>query len=189
MPEPAARAPTKWSDAAFLDTLRDASDPLANACARDLPRDQTLAYLFTKMRTDAQLPDETEFPQAFATFLRSARPSLELDDLTAGEYAKLRRGQEVFLTNALPASLVLLSKSLQEGYQAPRLSKILMMSGALDAQTYRRVLGVLQMLVKVSTPGSFEPKLTSAVLPSSDAGLEAIKVRLMHAGLRSIARD
>ncbi|MBI4420260.1 MAG: DUF2236 domain-containing protein [Gemmatimonadetes bacterium] len=183
----AAPVGTKWSDDRFLDTLRDLSDPLADACARDLPRDQSLAFLFTKMRTDADLPPETEFPEAFATFLRRARPSLDLADLTTEEQATLERGQQVFMRNALPSALVLLSKSLQEGYQAPRLGKVLMMSGGLENSTYRRVLGVLQMLLQVATPGSFEPKLKSAVLPSSDAGLTAIKVRLMHAGLRGIA--
>lgn len=178
--------PTKWSDDAFLNTMRDIGDSLADKCARELPRDQSLAFMFTKMRTDADIP--TEFPEAFATFLRDARPSLDLSDLTPAEQAKLKRGQEVFTRNALPSSLILLAKSLQEGYQAPRLGKVLMISGNLEGATYRRVLGVLQMLIQVATPGSFEAKLKSDLLPASDAGLTAIKVRLMHAGIRGIAK-
>ena len=42
-------------------------------------------------------------------------------------------------------TLALLAKSLPEGYQAPRLSRVLMISGELRRSTYRRVLGVLQM--------------------------------------------
>jgi hypothetical protein len=180
--------PSKWSDDAFLNQLRDLSDAAANECARTLPPDQSLAYLFTKMRVDADLPPDVVLPEAFAKFIRDARPSLQLDDLTGAEHEKLKRGQQVFMRHALPCSLILLSKSLQEGYQAPRLGKVLMMSGELESSTYRRVLGVLQMLIQVATPGSFEAKLKSDVLPASDAGLTAIKVRLMHAGLRGIAK-
>jgi len=104
---------TRWSTTVFLDRLRDRSDPLADQCARELPREQALAFLFTKMRTDAVLPGD--LPEAFSRFLRSARPSLELDDLTASDHARLLRGQKLFMTHALPAALVLLIKSLQEG--------------------------------------------------------------------------
>lgn len=176
---------TKWSDDAFLDRLRASGDPLAERCVRDLPRDQSLAFVFTKMRTDAELP--AELPEAFATFLRDAKESLALGDLTEAEHARLLRGQQLFLTHALPEALVLLVKSLQEGYQAPRLSEILMLTGGLQRDTYRRVLGVLQMVLQVMTPHAFELKSSSGIHPRSDVGLTAARVRLMHAGLRGIA--
>ena len=54
---------------------------------------------------------------------------------------RLKRGQRVFMTHALPAALVLLVKSLPEGYAAPSLSKVLSVSGNLSQRPYRRLLG------------------------------------------------
>jgi hypothetical protein len=181
----AAGTKTKWSDQTFLDGLRDMGDPLAERCARDLPREQSLAFVFAKMRIDAELP--AELPGAFATFLADAQESLSLSDLTEDQQARLLRGQKVFMTHALPGALVLLMKSLQDGYQAPRLSEILMLTGGLQKDTYRRLLGVLQMLLHVMTPHSFAPKPASGILPHSEVGLTAARVRLMHAGIRGIA--
>lgn len=176
---------TKWSDDAFLNQLRDLGDALADTCARDLPKVRELEGVFSKMRSDAALP--SELPEAFRTYLTQAQPSLDLSDLDERDIARLRRGQQVLMTNALPAVLVLLTKSLQEGYQSPRLGKVLLMYGGLQKATYRRVLGVLQMLLQVCTPGSFErgPKARQAF---GDAALMAAKVRLMHAGMRRVAR-
>ena len=184
--EQTAGPSTRWSDDSFLDKLGDVGDSAADRCVATLPPDQSLAFLFTKLHSAADEP--SVLPAAFVEFCKTAGPSLDLSDLTAAEQQQLRRGQQVFMTTAMPMALCLLTKSLQEGYQAPRLGKVLMMSGELESSTYRRVLGVLQMLIAVATPGSFEPALKSDVLPATDAALTAVRVRLMHAGLRGIAR-
>jgi hypothetical protein len=176
---------TRWSDDVFLDTLRNHSDPLADQCVAALPRDESLAFLFTKLHSEATEP--AVLPDAFVAFCRNAHDSLDLSDLSDAEQRRLARGQEVFMTTTMPVALVLLAKSLQEGYQAPRLGKVLMISGELEGSTYRRVLGVLQMLIAVASPGSYAATTTSEVLPASEAALTAIKIRLMHAGLRGIA--
>jgi hypothetical protein len=64
-----------------------------------------------------------------------------------------------------PACAVLLLKSLPEGYAAPNLSRVLAETGNMERRTYRRLLGVLQLLLNVSTPGGFRPE---GKCPSSD---------------------
>jgi hypothetical protein len=181
---------TKWSDDDFLNTLRGLGDAQADACIEALPPDESLEFAFSKMRADTELP--AELPAAFVEYL-NAPGGHDVSDLTQADWERLRRGQRVFLSNALPMTLALLAKSLPEGYQARRLSKVLMISGELTTSTYRRVLGVLQMLVNINAPGSFEHKpVAGEEKPTghghTEAALTALRVRLMHAGIRKLSK-
>lgn len=180
---------TKWSSQTFLDTLKDASDPVADACVGALAPDVSLIYEFSRMRADTELP--SDLPAPFRVFLATPS-SYGLSDLGPDDRERIRRGQRAFLTHALPMALALLCKSLTEGYQAPRLSRVLMISGELRRSTYRRCLGVLQMLVNINEPGSFditasEQRNASASHGLSEAALTAMRMRLMHAGIRQMS--
>ncbi|MEO6878212.1 MAG: oxygenase MpaB family protein, partial [Gemmatimonadaceae bacterium] len=83
----------------------------------------------------------------------------------------------VFMERMIPSVLVLLCKSLPEGYAAAGATKILNISGELLAHTYHRLMGTLQLLINVSSPQSFER--------SGVAMLNAQQMRLLHAGVRS----
>lgn len=95
--------------------------------------------------------------------------------------ARVRRGEAVYLRHALTAALVLLAKSLPEGYAAPNLTQILSLSGDLGSHPYKRLLGVLQLVVNISSTRGFES--------AGAAVISAQKMRLLHAGVRHIARQ
>jgi ER-bound oxygenase mpaB/B'/Rubber oxygenase, catalytic domain len=99
--------------------------------------------------------------------------------LPAGvDLERVRRGEAVYMRHAFTGALVLLAKSLPEGYQAPCLTEILMISRDLVRSPYDRLLGVLQMLVRVCSIHGFQP--AGAVV------LTAQKMRLLHAGVRTL---
>jgi hypothetical protein len=85
------------------------------------------------------------------------------------------------MTHAFAAALVLLTKSLPAGYAAPNLAQILHVSGDLERHPYKRTLGVLQMVVNVSTCRGFDT--------AGAAIITAQKLRLLHAGVRHIVRQ
>ena len=90
----------------------------------------------------------------------------------------LTRGGQVYLRHALPSSLVLLASSLPRGYAAPCLCEILSVSRDLQQHPYDRLMGVLQLLVNISTPAAFTPQGRAVVT--------AQKLRLLHAGVRTL---
>ena len=141
----------QWSNDDFLDGLRQRGDKRADACFDALKEElagEDFADLFKQLNANGMaLP--AGLPAPLEDFLAE---SMRLPDIDGApvETGRLARGQKVFMTHALPAALVLLAKSLPEGYAAPRLSKILVLSDNLKERPYRRLLGVLQMLVNVS---------------------------------------
>jgi hypothetical protein len=175
----------KWNDGAWIGRLRAEGDPLADACVRTLYEldtspgdDRATDLVFERMRAnDDQVPDNAP-PVLKAFFAETGKlpPGADGEE----SLARFGRGARVFLTNGLLTALVLLAKSIPSGYGAPCLTKILEISENLDKKTYRRLLGVLQMVVNVASPGAFKP--------GGKAILTAQKLRLLHAGVRLIAR-
>jgi hypothetical protein len=92
---------------------------------------------------------------------------------------RLQRGGQAFLKNALSAVVVLLASSLPRGYAAPCLCEILSISGDLKHHPFRRLMGVVQLLVNISDADAFQPEGRAIVT--------ARKLRLLHAGIRAIA--
>jgi hypothetical protein len=174
--------PARWSDDAFLDRLRLQGDPLGDGCIEDLApvlRTEDFRDLFRRLdRNDAAIPGDA--PEALARYLEQARVMPRLDGAPV-DMARIARGQAVFMTHLFPACTVLLLKSLPEGYAAPPLSRVLAATGNLERRTYRRLLGVLQLLVNVSTPGGFGPE--------GKALITLAKVRLLHASVRRLVRQ
>ncbi|HEX6902148.1 MAG TPA: oxygenase MpaB family protein [Thermoanaerobaculia bacterium] len=167
--------PGRWSDEGFLDSLRRQGDPLADqAVARLLGQNEvrTVNAIFKKLRADDDpLPADT--PEPFREFLEATR------DLPPGaDYSRLARGGNVFLEYAAFAAVSMLASSLPRGYAAPCLCEILSISGELEKHPYQRLMGVVQLLVNVSSPGSFQT--------DGKAIITAQKLRLLHAGVRTM---
>lgn len=165
----------KWSDDRFLDGLRSQGDPQADEAVRELMRGRevrSVNEIFKTLRSDADpLPADT--PEPFRRFLDATG---QLPSWVDAE--RVERGGHVFLKHALSASVVLLASSLPRGYAAPCLCAILSISRDLQKHPYDRLMGVLQLMVNVASPGSFEP--------GGRAVVTAQKLRLLHAGVRTL---
>ncbi len=180
--DPNARPLTRWGDVAWLDTLRAHADPDGEAVARALKPFGTAPTraAFSAFRKGQRLfPADT--PDVLLDFARSAfgyRDTIGFTTLPAwADRERIRRGQDVFMTTAIPAVLVMLCKALPEGYAAPSMARILNLSGDLSKYPQHRLMGTLQLLLNVSSPGSFDPGGAGIV-----SGLE---MRMLHAGVRA----
>lgn len=165
----------KWSDDRFLDSLRRQGDPQADRAVHRLMQGRevrTVNEIFKTLRSDADpLPADT--PEPFREFVEATGRLPSWVDA-----ARLDRGGRVFLKHAVSASVVLLASSLPRGYAAPSLCKILSISRDLQKHPYDRLMGVLQLMVNVAGPGSFAP--------GGRAVVTAQKLRLLHAGVRTL---
>ncbi|GJL50433.1 MAG: hypothetical protein NPIRA01_16600 [Nitrospirales bacterium] len=172
----------KWSKDQFLDGLRLQGDAGADQCLaqlHDVLKEEDFNELFQRLNTNAAVLSD-DIPGPLSAFLTTTM-NLPLIESHLIDRERIKRGQRVFMTHALPAALVLLVKSLPEGYAAPNLSKVLSISNNLSQRPYRRILGVLQMLINVSAVGGFEP--------SGKALITVPKIRLLHAGVRKVVRE
>ncbi len=174
----------RWSDDTFLDALRLVGDDAADRCAvalAGLPDSAARARaMFAAMpRNDSRVPADAPAPlrDFFAANFpwcdRCRQPVLA----PWVDRERLIRGQTVFMERMVPAVLVLLCKSLPEGYATPGATKILNISGELLTHTYHRLMGTLQLLFNVSSPQSFER--------AGPALVNAHQMRLLHAGVRA----
>lgn len=171
---------SRWSDDKFLDELRASTDLVADACVAELDQHRDYADLFKlDVSNMSRLPDDAPVP--LKKFFDETEHHLYLEtDLTRFPFGvdpdRMDRGEKVFLDHAFFASVVLLAKSLPEGYAAPCLSVLLNLSGNLRTRPYRRLLGVLQLVLDVASTHGFES--------SGRALAVARQARLMHAGIR-----
>lgn len=172
-PAAPAAAPARWSDDVFLDSLRHRGDEAADAAVVRLFESHGGAAVNRLFQTVDDTGDvlPNDAPAAFREFWEAHR---EVPFPVDAE--RMERGRSAFFDHAAPAALVLLTKSLMEGYAAPCLSRILAMTGNLERHPYRRLLGVLEMLVDVCS----EP-LENGRVPAL-----AMKLRLLHAGVRRL---
>jgi hypothetical protein len=165
----------KWSDDRFLDSLRQQGDPQADLAVRRLMEGrevQTVNEVFKTLRADdAPIPDDAPAP-----FREFAEANRELPSWT--DRGRLARGGEVFLKHASSAAVVMLASSLPRGYAAPCLCRVLSISRDLATHPYQRLMGVIQLLVNVSSKGAFGP--------DGRAVITAQKLRLLHAGVRTL---
>jgi len=168
-------ADPKWADDRFLDELRRQTDPLADQAVASFLETRSLReinYIFQTMRSDDQ-PILADAPAVFQEFIRQTEalpPDIDV--------ARLGRASEVFLRHGATACLVLLASSLPNGYAAPCLTHVLMISRDLQKEPFKRLMGVVQMLVNVTS--------RNAYAPGGLAVVTAQKLRLLHAGVRTI---
>ena len=166
----------RWSDDAFLDTLRRSGDPAADAAVAALMADGGLAAVggaFRLLRAnDTPLPPDAPAPlQAFMASSAGLPPDVDV--------ARLPKGGRAFLRNALPSVVVLLASSLPRGYAAPCLGEILGISRDLERHPFGRLMGVVQLLINISDADAFQP--------DGRAVVTAQKLRLLHAGVRAVS--
>ena len=165
---------TRWSDDGFLDEIRRHVDTQADGCVARLFAEgggSGSALLFRHATSnDDQLPQGS--PRALAR--SSPRAAALPPDI---DTARTARGELVWIRTPSTAALVLLAKSLPEGYAAKSFGEMLSMSADLERHPYRRLLGVLQMVVNVASPGGFTAKGKTINT--------AQKMRLMHAAIRT----
>ncbi len=155
--------------------MRLGSDLQADQCLVELAANgqlDPLQAVFRAMPTN-QSPMPPDAPEPLQRFFAT-----QMAVPAWADQARIRRGEQVFLENGLPIAVVLLCKSIPEGYAAPALTKVLYMTGLLQNRPLRRLLGVLQMVLDVAVDGGFEP--------DGKALRVAMKLRLLHAGLRPI---
>lgn len=166
----------RWTDS-FLDAMRREGDSLADEYLGNLMRDGEMANIrkvFAEMDSNNEVPPAVTFPELHEFFDRTndLPPSIDV--------RRINQGEMVFQKNAFTGALVLLTKSLPEGYAAPNLSIILNLSGNLRTHSYKRLLATLQTVVNVSTFHGFQP--------GGRAVITAQKLRLLHAGIRHFTR-
>lgn len=171
--------PSRWSDDAFLDRLRLEGDAEADACVAALS-DSREAYrgLFQFLSSNDTVVPASAPPALQAFFADALR--VPTPDGAPVDVKRLRSGERAFQSHACCGALVLLANSLPAGYAAPNLSKVLVLSGDLDTHPYKRLLGVLQMIVNVAATDGFAS--------NGKAIVTAAKLRLLHAGVRRIVR-
>ena len=165
-----------WNHA-LLEEMRHTGDPLADATlarAAETGEVGRINAIFRSFAADeAQVPPDA--PAAFLEFVRATNalpPGVDRE--------RVLRGAQVLLGHATLVALALLLKSLPAGYAAPRLSRVLHLSGNLEDRPYRRALGVLQMIVNISRRDAFAAGGAAVVTGQ--------KLRLLHAGVRHIVR-
>jgi hypothetical protein len=166
----------RWTNA-FLDTMSCEGDPLADDNYNRLLRDNEAAAIrkvFSEMDSNNEVPPGAAFPELHEFFdsTNDLPPTIDT--------RRINRGEMVFQKNAFTGALVLLTKSLPEGYAAPNLSIILNLSGNLRTHPYKRLLSTLQTVVNVSTFHGFQR--------GGRAVLTAQKLRLLHSGIRHLTR-
>jgi hypothetical protein len=170
---------TKWSDDTFLDELRHGADPQADDAVARLyalhTGEQRIITFFAALRHNDSVLAETA-PEPLRQFLADTRTPPPADSL-----GDLELGARAFRANSLPAVVVLLASSLPRGYGAPCLNRILAISGNLSKHPYQRLMGVVQLLVNISDDQAFAP--------GGRAIITAQKLRLLHAGIRLVARS
>ena len=156
--------------------MRSEGDFEADKCVAELEAHHQMGpvqSVFRSMpRNDSRLPDDAPAPLKHF-FQHNVGLPIWADP------ERIRRGEEVFLENGLPIAVVLLCRSIPEGYGAPTLTEILYMTGVLADRPYHRLLAVLQMVLDVAVDGGFEPE--------GKALRVAMKLRLLHAGIRRMA--
>lgn len=162
----------RWSDDRFLDLLSGHKDDLADATVARLIAENGVAQvgaLFQQMSADdSQLPADA--PGALRDFIEQTR------ELPQGIDTARLASRDALLPFGPVSCLVMLASSLPQGYSAPRLARILTISGDLGSHPYKRLMGVLQLLINLGNHDAF--------VPGGLAVVTAQKMRLLHAGIR-----
>lgn len=164
----------RWSDDAFLDLLKQHKDDLADQTVDRLIEDhgiEKVGYIFRKMSaSDDQIPADA--PRALLDFVEQTLP------LPPGiDHERLGR-RDALLPFGPVSVLIMLAASLPHGYAAPRLSRILTISDDLATHPYKRLMGVVQLLINLGGHDAF--------VPGGRAVVTAQKMRLLHAGVRRL---
>ncbi len=165
-PEERAASSHRYTPA-VLDAARHRTDPLADAAWVEL------AETGKPHRNPAQAV------RAYASEGRPACQALiEQYDTRPDwvEFERMRPGNEVCLRHVFPAGLALLTGSLVESYVNWRGVKVLMQTGRLAHDTYKRLVETMQFVSNIG--------VNRGPRPGTPSYEETLGVRLMHAWVR-----
>jgi hypothetical protein len=166
----------RWNEQ-MLDSLRLQGDPAADdAIRRILANEESggMEMVFDEMDINDAIPAVTLFPIA-ADFFQLT------DDLPPGtDLDRMRRGEEIFWRHAYAIALAVLAKCLPERFASPSLAVLLRTQADTRPQLFRRLLDTLHLVLNVSSCTGFGQ--------GGRALITAQKVRLLHAGIRSVVR-
>lgn len=177
MPERVVRrAEARARYGALLDRFAPAllrTDPVADAAAEALgPSPRRAAEML-----DTALVDPTAaVPKPVRDLIEQARtfPTWVDDE-------RLIRGGELLFRAGVPGGIALGAKSLLLGYASPAGNKPLVLSGGLTANVSRRLAETAKFVAAVAEP--------QGILPGGEGFAITLKVRLMHARVRTLVRD
>jgi hypothetical protein len=171
-----AHSQQDWSNA-FLDSMRQTCDPLADGVIERLFAQGSVPAVNAMMRTlvenDGAPP--AELPEGVREYLAESARLPEWADP-----ARMKLCEEVFWRYGPVMMTSLLCYSLPYCYAGRKGVQVLHLTGRLHSNPTRRVIETAQMLVDVLKPGG---------LSDGGGGIRtAQKVRLMHAGVRHQVR-
>jgi hypothetical protein len=159
----------------FMDELRRAGDPSADAVIGELARTQQIRTVSRVLRhfVDNDQPVPDELPPSIARWLHQ---TAELPGWVDRD--RFERGCRLVVEHGPQVCVVLATGSLVYCYAGYPGVKVLTFSRRLDHDAVRRVGETAQFVLSVMAPGSLE---------SGGRGVCKIqKVRLLHAGIRHL---
>jgi uncharacterized protein (DUF2236 family) len=160
---------------AWLDDLRRAGDPSADAVIGDLARTQQIRAVSRVLRhlVDNDQPVPDELPPSIARWLEETGETPAWVDRD-----RFERGCAVVVEHGPQVCVVLATASLAYCYAGYPGVKVLTFSRRLDHDAVRRVGETAQFVLTVMAPGSLE---------AGGRGIRKIqKVRLLHAAIRHL---
>jgi uncharacterized protein (DUF2236 family) len=160
---------------AFLDELRRAGDPSADAVIQELARTHQVRAVSAVLRhlVDNDQPVPEELPPAIGRWLQESG-----DVPSWADHDRLERGCAVVVEHGPQVCVALATASLVYCYAGYPGVKVLAFSNRLDHDAYRRVGETAQFVLAVTAPGS---------LHQGGRGVRKIqKVRLLHAAIRHL---
>lgn len=163
---------------AFLDDLRWAGDPGADALIDELARTDQIRAVSDVLRhlIDNDQPVPSELPPPIVQWLREAG---ELPSWADRD--RLERGCTTVVEHGPQVCVALATASLVYCYAGYPGVKVLTFSNRLDHDAYRRVGETAQFVLAVMSPGSLDP---------GGRGIRKIqKVRLLHAAIRYLVAN
>ena len=159
----------------FLDDLRRAGDPSADAVIADLAHTGQIRAVSAVLRhlIDNDQPVPSELPPTVATWLEETAALPEWVDRK-----RLDHGCSVVVEHGPQVCVALATASLVYCYAGYPGVKVLTFSHRLNQDVYRRVGETAQFVLAVTAPGSMD---------AGGRGIRKIqKVRLLHAAIRHL---
>jgi hypothetical protein len=167
---------TQWTDN-FLDSMRHATDPLADNAVDELFKQGEVEYVNSLMRellrNDQIVPDR--FPLQIQKYLQQ---SGKLPDWADKE--KISLAEDLFSRHGMLISASLFFSSLPTCYACGRGVQVLHLTARLETDPKRRIAETGQLILDVMAHGGLSP--------SGSGVRDAQKVRLMHAAIRHLIR-
>ena len=172
-----AAATENWWTRGRLDALRQVGDPLADAAVAVLaevnadPGMQSSLSFIERLATSTDLGAEER--RSLQTFLDDAGATPEWVDRAA-----IARAQQFFVRFATVHSASLMLGGLLETYSNSEIARVLIRTGRLKSDAYRRLFETGSMVYDAMIPDGLNP--------GRRGYRTLLKVRLMHAGVRRL---